>query len=138
LRGFITDEWESITSSLKQKGKWTKTMSLIISTLWKIWKETWTHCNNSVDPLSRFQAQIQYNTNILKLQILYSLKDNFPERMKQMLDSSFQEHCFQPQNEVTEWLNMYFEIFQTFVDSHREGLWQDTAEYWININQTSE
>jgi hypothetical protein len=74
----------------------------------------------------------------LKLQIIHSLKANFPERMKQMLDSSFQEHCLQPQNEVTEWLNMYCEIFQTFVDSHREGLWQDMAEYWININRTSE
>jgi hypothetical protein len=39
LRGFITDGWESITSSLNQKGKWTKTMSLIISTLWKICKK---------------------------------------------------------------------------------------------------
>jgi hypothetical protein len=76
---------------------------------------------------------MQYNTNILKLQIIYSLKDNFPERMKHMLDSSFQEHCLQPQNEVTEWLNMYCEIFQNFVESHREGLWQEAAEYWINI-----
>jgi hypothetical protein len=65
LRGFITNEWESITSPLKQKGNWTKTMSLIISTLWKIWKEMWTHRNNSIDPLSQYQAQMQYNTNIL-------------------------------------------------------------------------
>jgi hypothetical protein len=104
-------------------------MSLIISTLWKIWKEMY-----SIDPLSRYQAQIQYNTNILKLQIIYSLKENFPVRMKQMLDSSFQEHCLQPQNEVTEWLNMYCKIFQNFVESNQEGLWQDIAEYWININ----
>jgi hypothetical protein len=74
---------------------------------------------------------MQYNTNILKLQIIYSLKDNFPERMKQMLDSSFQEHCLQPQDEVTEWLNM-------FVEHHCKGLWQDVAEYWININRPSE
>jgi hypothetical protein len=41
--------------------------------------------------------------------------------MKQMLDSSFQEHCLQPQNEVTEWLNMYCEIFQNFVERHCKG-----------------
>jgi hypothetical protein len=70
LRGFITNEWESITSSLKQNGNWTKTMGLIMSTLWKIWKEMWTHRNNSIDPLSQYQAQMQYNTNILKLQII--------------------------------------------------------------------
>ncbi len=122
FRGFVTAEWKIITTSLKPKGKWIETMCLIIATLWKIWKEMWAHCNNSIEPLSRYHAQIQNNTNILNLQIVYSPRANFPEHPQQVLPPSFEEHC--SQHEITEWINMY-------------GLWQKIKDYWINVNQTS-
>jgi hypothetical protein len=70
-----------------------ETMSLIIATLWKIWKEMWANHNNSIDPLSRYHAQIQNNTNILNLQIIYSIRANFSERLQQVLAPSFEDHC---------------------------------------------
>jgi hypothetical protein len=55
-----------------------------------------------------------------------------------MLAPTFEEHCLQPQQEVTEWINMYCDIFQNFVDTHQDGLWQHIKEYWINVNQNGE
>jgi hypothetical protein len=70
-----------------------ESISLIIATLWKNCKEMRANRNNSIDPLSRYHAKIQNNTNILNLQIIYSRKANFPERLQQVLALLFEDHC---------------------------------------------
>ena len=97
LRGFLTSEWEPVMLILRPKYKWTETTGAMISIIWKIWKEMWIHHNKSIDPSARYISQMQSNNNILTLQIIYSLCQNFPARLQRVLDPNLEAHCLMPQ-----------------------------------------
>ena len=85
--------------------------------------------------IPRYTAQIQNNTNILNLQIIYRLRANFPGSIQQVLVPTFEEHCFQAQQEVTELIYVLWH-FSKLVDNHQDDIWLNIKDYWINVNQS--